>query len=198
MIPVRSTIRPYHDDNRIYVPAESIIPNPTSANSLMQWVAQGGLDRISERGSDSPEPLVSIKWYALLVRYPEVTTGRRNVVGSRSVGQRVIKMNALRSEGIEDRLNGGRILEEGTRRKSCYNSFSRSSLPMRSSCFKPNLGRPNEKGRAMRVVRRDLPDDAVEEGLSRHGTLSLVDSRCCLDNATRGSSEGGADCSTRR
>ena len=37
----------------------------------------------------------------------EVTTDGRNVVGLRRVGQRaiLIKANALRSEGIEDRLN---------------------------------------------------------------------------------------------
>jgi hypothetical protein len=71
----------------------------------------------------------------------EVSTDGRSVVGLRRVGHRAIlmKANALRSEGIEDRLNGGgHIQEKGTWIR--YDGFSRWNLLMRSPCFQAKPG----------------------------------------------------------
>lgn len=117
----------------------------------------------------------------IITHSPEVPTDRRNVVRLRRVGQRTIlvKTNALRSEGIEFRLNG-RISWIGGKRKELGGvGVLQWNLPLKSLCFQAKSRVQMRTGSQWCVVSEQTPTwmkrlKALPETTSAFGRLPLL------------------------
>src|SRR5260370_587138 len=107
---------------------------------------------------------------AIICHSEEVTTDGRNVVGLGRVGQRaiLIKTNTLRSEGIEDRLNGGAQSRRGYTEDVMIRCFLTVEFAVEKSVFSSQTwGGRMRKGNLCSWWGETYLNDAIE-GLSRH------------------------------